>query len=342
MAGDTPLDRLKADLKNNHPGRFYVFHGTEAYLRSHYLNSLHKLLVEDFAETFNYHRFTQENISLQAVHDSLEAIPMMSPTSMIQIDDVNFFQLGEDGNDYAKFFGDIPDYCTVVLVYDSVEFKIDKRRKALAEAFEQALIVEFSQPSERELVAWIGRHFKKYEKQITVRDAQYLIHRTGGDMTTLLSEIQKLGAYVQGPVVSQADIDLLVEPVLEAATFTLTDAIASERYEAALQCLHTLLQMQEEPLMILGSVGSQMRRILTAKRLLTNGKGQQELMKLCGINGYPAQKAMEYARRLPEAFCARAVELCLEADLQMKTSFDEPERILEFLILKLAGEARHA
>lgn len=341
MAGDTPLDRLKADLKSKKPGSFYVFHGTEAYLRSYYLNSLHKLLVEDFAETFNYHRFTAENLSLQAVHDSMEAIPMMSATSMVQIDDVNFFTLGEDANDYAKFFSDIPPYCTVVLVYDTVEFKIDKRRKQLAEAFEKALVVEFSQPTERELVAWIARHFKKHEKQITVRDAQYLIHRTGGDMTTLLSEIDKLGAFVQGTVVSQADIDLLVEPVLEAATYTLTDAIASERYDAALQCLNTLLQMQEEPLMILGSVGSQMRRILTAKRLLTNGKGQPELMKLCGINSYPAQKAVEYARRLPESFCAKAVELCLEADRQLKTSFDEPERILELLVLKLAGASKH-
>lgn len=341
MAGDSPLERLKADLKYKKPGNFYVFYGTEAYLRSYYLNSLHRLLVEDFVETFNYHRFSGETISLQAVHDSIEAIPMMSDTSMVQIDDVNFFALGEDGNDYAKFFANIPPYCTVVLVYDTVEFKIDKRRKLLAEAFEKALIVEFSQPTERELTAWIGRHFKKHNKQITVRDAQYLIHRTGGDMTTLLSEIEKLGAFVQGPVVSQADIDLLVEPVLEAATYTLTDAIASERYDAALQCLNTLLQMQEEPLMILGTVGSQMRRILTAKRLLTNGKGQQELMKLCGINSYPAQKAMDFARRLPESFCEKAVELCLEADRQMKTSFDEPKRIMELLVLKLAGASKH-
>ena len=64
-------------------------------------------------------------------------------------------------------------------------------------------------------------------------------------------------------------------------------------------------------------------------------------MKLCGISSYPAQKAVEFARRLPESFCARAVELCLEADQQIKTSFDEPERILELLILKLAGESRN-
>ena len=117
--------------------------------------------------------------------------------------------------------------------------------------------------------------------------------------------------------------------------------IAAGRYETALQTLRTLLQKQEEPVKILGGMGSQFRRLLAAKRLLDGGKRQQDLMKLCGINGYPAQKAMETAKRLSERFCARAVELCLEADEKLKTSYDTPERVLELLVLELAGESRN-
>ena len=40
-------------------------------------------------------------------------------------------------------------------------------------------------------------------------------------------------------------------------------------------------------------------------------------------------------------FCAKAAELILETDRQMKTSYDEPERLLEVLIMRLAQEARH-
>ncbi|MBR6376142.1 MAG: DNA polymerase III subunit delta [Oscillospiraceae bacterium] len=339
---DNNLDRLKSDLKLNTPARLYVFHGEEAYLRSYYLEALRKLCVEDFAEAFNYHRFNAATISLQGVLDSIEALPMMAQRSMVQIDDVNLFALGEDGADYAKFLSNIPDYCTVVLVYETVEFKIDRRKKALAEALDRAVVVEFTQPTERELISWVGRHFKKQGKRITVEDAQYLIHRTGGAMTSLLGEIEKLGAYVEEDTVTRAHIDLLVEPVLEAEIWTLTDAVAAGRYETALQTLRTLLQKQEEPLKILGALGSQFRRTLAAKRLLAAGKRQQDLMKLCGISGFPAQKTMDNARRLPEAFCYRAVELCLEADQQMKSSYDDPERVLEFLVLELAGESRNA
>ena len=40
-------------------------------------------------------------------------------------------------------------------------------------------------------------------------------------------------------------------------------------------------------------------------------------------------------------FYATASELILESDRQMKTSFDDSERILEVLILRLAQEVSH-
>ncbi len=336
------LDRLKTDLKSRQPGSFYIFHGPEAYLRDHYLESLRNLLVEDFAEAFNYHRFSPETISLQAVADSVNAIPMMSPTSMVRIDDVNFFAIGEDAADYAAIFSNLPSYCTVVLVYDTVEYKPDRRKKTIAEALELAREVCFQQPSERELISWIARHFKKLGKQITVDDAVFLIRRTGGDLTTLSAEIEKLGAYETEPAVSRRSIELLVEPVLEAAVFDLSDAIAAGRYETALQILHILLRRQEEPVVILATIGSQLRRIVEANRLRAAGKGKNDLMKLCSVSSYPAQKAMEFSRRLPAEFPEKAVELCLEADRRMKTSFDDPKRVLELLVLQLAEEAAHA
>lgn len=336
------LDRLKTDLKSRQPGSFYIFHGPEAYLRDHYLESLRNLLVEDFAEAFNYHRFSPETISLQAVADSVNAIPMMSPTSMVRIDDVNFFAIGEDAADYAAIFSNLPSYCTVVLVYDTVEYKPDRRKKTIAEALDLAREVCFQQPSERELISWIARHFKKLGKQITVDDAVFLIRRTGGDMTTLSAEIEKLGAYETEPAVSRRSIELLVEPVLEAAVFDLSDAVAAGRYETALQILHILLRRQEEPVVILATIGSQLRRIVEANRLRAAGKGKNDLMKLCSVSSYPAQKAMEFSRRLPVEFPEKAVELCLEADRRMKTSFDDPKRVLELLVLQLAEEAAHA
>ena len=123
--------------------------------------------------------------------------------------------------------------------------------------------------------------------------------------------------------------------------FQMTDLLSAGHYGEALQKLQTLLKMQQEPLAILGAVGSHFRRIGTARVLLDRGKNAYDLQKLCGIPDYPARKIMEAARGFSPAFCKRASELVLETDYQMKTSFDDSTRLLEMLLMNLAQEARN-
>ena len=342
-ADNRGFEQLKQDIKLKKPANFYIFYGEEAYLRAHWLDRLHKLLVEPFAEAFNYHRLTSESFSVRALIDSVEAMPMMAERSLVQVDDSDFFKLPEDERSAAAaLLSDLPDTCTLVLVYETTAYKPDKRQKKLADAMGGAVLVEFKTPSERELAAWIARHFKSHGKQVSYPICQYLIQATGGDMSTLSSEIEKVAAFASGAEITRADVDAVVEPVLEAVVFTLSDAVAAGRYDKALQTLETLLQMQEEPIPILGAISGQMRRILTAKTLIKAGKGVKELMSLCGISSYPAQKTMDFARRLPDRFADRAVLLCLQTDAKLKTPYDEPERLLELLVFELAQEAQHA
>ena len=65
-------------------------------------------------------------------------------------------------------------------------------------------------------------------------------------------------------------------------------------------------------------------------------------MKLYAISSYPAQKAFGFARRLPDRFFETALPLCAETDYRLKTSYDDPDALLELLILRLAQEASHA
>ena len=129
--------------------------------------------------------------------------------------------------------------------------------------------------------------------------------------------------------------------MLDAVVFELTDAIAAGRYDRALKTLQTLLQMQQEPIPILGAIGSQLRRASAAQLLAANGRGPDALMRLYGLSSYPAQKSFDFARRVPERFFDAALSLCAETDWQMKTSYDAPEALLELLVLRLAQEAKH-
>ena len=258
------------------------------------------------------------------------------------MDDVDFFKQAEGAREqYRTIFADLPEYCCLVLYYDTAEWKPNGTMQKLNEVFQtKCERVEFGKQSERDLVAWIQRHFKAHEKWADDRLCQYLIFLTDGTMTTLAGEIEKVASYAKGQEITKGDMDAVVIPALSAQTFDISNAITDGNYDAALRKLQDLYAMQTEPILILGAIGSQLRRLLYAKTVMNAGQGQQALMELTGMKSYPAGLTMNAARRVGDGFCRRAVELCLQADRDMKASRDDPERVLEVLLAALAQEAR--
>ena len=310
----------------------------------HYLEQIKKQLLDELTESFNYHRLNNETFDLQAFADAVENLPMMADATFVQVDDVDPFKMNEgDRTKMAEILWDIPDYCTVVFTFETLPWKPDKRLKKLWEAIDgSGEIVEFARQDQKDLIAWVTRHFAAHKKQISSDLCAYLIDITGGTMTALSGEIDKICAYSGADPIKKTDIDAVTEPVLDAVVFQMTELLSSGRYGDALLKLQQLLKMQEEPIKILGAVGGHFRRISTARTLLDHGKTASDLQKLCApMPDFAARKTMDAARRFKPEFCRKSAELILETDYRMKTSFDDNERLLELLILQLSQEALH-
>ena len=337
------FSRLKTAIKERRLERLYFFHGEEMFLLRHYLAQMSRKTIDELTWDFNFHRFTQETFTVQDFSDAVEALPMMAEHTFVQVDEIDIFKLNEaEREKMVSIFSDVPDYCTVVFTYEIVEWKPDKRQKKLWEAVSKhGTIVEFARQSQRDLIAWITRHFMSYGKRISSELCVYLIDITGGTMTALQGEIKKIAAYSGSDTIVKADIDAVTEPVLDAVVFQMTDLLSMGKYGDAMLKLHTLFKMQEEPIVILGAVGGHFRRISTARTLMDCGKNADDLMRLTGLKDYPARKTMGTAKNFSARFCRRAAELILETDYKMKTSFDDPERLLELLVLQLSQEARN-
>lgn len=341
------FDQLKQEMKSEQYGRLYLFYGEEHYLRDHYLQMLRDKLLTGPAQEFNYHRFTPENMDMQSLADAVDALPMMAQCSLVQVDDYDLGKISEsDREKLISVLSDIPDYCTIVFVFDTVPFKVDGRQKKLKEVIDTGLAVEFACQGQRELNAWIRRRFRSHDKEIDDRLCEHLTFLTGGTMTALAAEIEKIAAFASGSVITAQDIATVVIPVLDAEVFDLTGAVADGDYEKALVKLRTLIQMQEEPIPLLAAIGNQMRRLLYARTAMNAGKGEAgvaELLKASmgrAPHAFVLQKTMTTARRLSDRFCARAVELCMEADIKLKSYSGDDQRVLELLLLNLAQEVR--
>lgn len=337
------LQVLKAAIRSKQLDNLYIFHGEEVFLLHHYLGQLHKVILDELTESFNYHRFNQENFDLRAFANAVENLPMMAERTLVQVEDIDLFKLPEDSRSkIIDILSDIPEYCTLVFVYETVEFKPDKRLKKLWEAVSQAQIVEFAKQSQRDLISWMTRHFAARNKYISPELCLYLLELTDGTMTSLKGEIEKIAAFSGADAICRSDIDAVTEPVLDAVVFRMTDMLGTREYAQAMDSLQKLLKMQQEPIAILGAVGGYLRRLGTARTLYDQGSNAGELVKLYGISDFAARKTMTAARKFSSSFFRKAMDLVLETDRKMKTSYDDPHRLLEMLILQLAQEARHA
>ena len=276
------LQQLKLDIRNKQCQRLYFFHGEETFLLHHYLEQLKKLLLDELTESFNFHKLNNETFDIQSFADSVENLPMMAENTFVWVDEIDIFKMNEtDREKMVEILSDIPDYCTVVFTYITTAWKPDKRLKKLWDAVDKhGCIVEFAKQEPRDLIPWVARHFASRKKRISNDLCAYLIDITGGTMTALSGEIAKIAAYSGADDIRKSDIDAVTEPVLDTVVFQMTDFLSQSEYGPALLKLQQLLKMQQEPLSILGAIGSHFRRLAAARILMDNGKGSAELMRL--------------------------------------------------------------
>ena len=234
------IQLLKKDIKEKNLQRFYIFYGEETFLLQHYFMQIKKQLIDELTESFNFHKFTVENFSVQAFANAVDNLPMMTEATLVWVDEIDLFRMGEDDRErMIAVFRDIPDYCTVIFTYNTTPWNPDKRlQKLMAAINDTATIVNFEKQEQRDLVAWIARHFAAEGKRISNYLCVYLIELTGGTMTALAGEISKICAYSESDEIVQADIDAVVEPVLDAVAFQITNFLSQGRKQKSFLVHH--------------------------------------------------------------------------------------------------------
>ena len=170
---DESFQKLKADLSAGTVGNAYIFYGEESYLREYYLGELRKKLVPAGFEEFNYHALEGKDTTVQALGEMAEAMPMLSERTLLTVTDMDLFKLPEEQRErLMALLEDIPPYCCIVFVYDTIEYKPNRTMKKLCAALGKYVqAVEFRPQDSSDLVPWIMRRFRARDKDIARQTA---------------------------------------------------------------------------------------------------------------------------------------------------------------------------
>ena len=324
-------------LKQQGPGRLYLLWGPEDYLREQYLGQLKAACLPEGEDSFSYKRMDGPELDYSDLQNAVDALPFRTERSFVEIRDADMNKL-EEPEKLVKILSDIPDYCTVAFVQNA-QFEPDGRLKLIKVLRSEGTELKFTQASQGMLIDWIIRRFAAAGKSIELDAAQRLIFISGDLMSRLIPEIEKVAAYARGDKVTKADVEAVANHIPEAVIFDMTDCISQKKYNIALSILAELLaDKNNQPIPMLAMLGVQMRKLYAARLAIDKQLGAKYVMEVCSIKQeFIANRLMSSARGFTMPQLKRAVELCAQADYQMKRSSSDDRELLKETVLRIAA-----
>lgn len=331
-------EALRALIKSGELSGCFLFCGPEHYLIERYREMIRSQLFGAADDPFNFRRIDGRSFSVGDLREAIDSYPSFAEHTLVEVTDCDIFSLPEaDASEFIKVIASVPEYCCLLFVYEAIEFKQDKRKKALCEAVKKSIrTITFPIQGQRDLIDWIVRHFRSEKKEITRDDAEYLLFVCGSSMENLGNEIGKIAVYSDEKTVTRSDIDAVVIPVLDAQVFRMTEALLSGNTEKAVELLGTLFRMNTEPIMINAALGAQLRKLYAAKLVRKNGGGVPELKEIYGTDSdYAPRQNLRLAQGFSEDQCKAMIALSAETDYRMKSSGEDPTELIRTLFLRL-------
>ena len=322
--------------------RLYFLWGAEDYLREDFLSKLKAKCLPEGEDSFSFRRMNGPELDPKQLREAVDAMPFLTERTFVELRDVDLNKLAE-ADKIQEILTDIPECCTVAFV-QSTGFEPDGRLKLIKAIRELAMEICFTAQPQESLIKWISRRFDALGKRIDLDAARHLIFVSGDLMSGLIPEIEKVAAYAKGDKVTLTDIDTVAHHIPEADVFQMTDYIAQKKTGAALSVLSELLgDKNNEPIVLLAMLGTQMRRLYAARLALDRDLGSRYVAECCSIKyDFILNQLMRSARGYTTAQTKHAVELCADADYQIKSSGRSDREILVETLLRIAAGETHA
>lgn len=315
------------DIKKNEFQNVYLLYGEETYLKLQYRDKLKQALNME-EDAMNYAHYEGKGISEVEVIDLAETMPFFSEHRLIVLEDTGFFKNAVDK--LPEYMKSLPEYLVMIFV----ESEVDKRNKMFKAVQKSGRVAEFSTQKEDTLLTWVARLLGNVNKRITKADAQYLLSRTGMNMSNIAGEVEKLICYtLERGIVTRADIDTICTEQIENRVFEMIRAVTEQNQAKALDLYYDLLSLKEPPMRILFLLARQYNQLLQVKELLEHGNGHQEIAGKMKLQSFIVKNYVNYASRYTKKELMRMVSACTETEEAVKTGRMTDVLSVELLIV---------
>lgn len=317
----------------------YLFSGEEEYVKESALQTLRSKVLPEGLETMN--ETVLNDPPAEALIEAAETLPFMSDHRLVVVKDLSLLMNGKASKDaeseaerLVKWLED-PPQDSITVFY--LRGEGDGRKKLFTTIAKKHAAVKFDLLEDKDIAKKINSELKSDKKKIEPAAVAELTFLAGRSLSRLLSEVEKLRAYVQDrPVITAEDVRAVVTPSLESSVFRLVDAVIDRDLQTAGQLLTLLMEQGESTLGILAMLTRQVRFMAHMRAMKDAGQPLAVIEKSLGMNHYGAQRTERQIRRFSARTLMQAYETCVEADYSVKSGQSRDRAALDRVIFLLA------
>lgn len=292
-------------------------------------------------DDFNYIKFNLYETNFNQIIEEAMTMPFFSDKKVILVQNTFIFTGEKVSKDHTidahaviefieKYNGDS------LVIFQVFASKLDERKKMVKTLKKHAKIKKVEQMSEVEMKQWIQSYLNQNFKDIKQDALDQFLTLTGIHYQLINQELDKLLLYIgDKPTINLEDVKTIVNRSLEQNVFLLTEYIQNGQKQKAVTLMRDLIQLKEEPIKLLALITSNYRLYYQSLILNQKGYSEQQIAKTVGAHPYRVKLALRHARKYTLESLLEKMNVCVETDYQLKSSYMDKVLILELFILKL-------
>ena len=182
----------------------------------------------------------------------------------------------------------------------------------------------------------VRKWVSQYDLGISDEAIRLLQAHTGNALRSLAAEIDKLRLNLQNRRrIEENDVEQVVGNSKQFTVFELCDAVGAKNLNRSLNILSNMLQNGEQPTALLNMLSRHFFILAKLRELKVKNAGQEQIAKKLKIHPFFLQNFSRQAGLYNKDQLKSAFSHLLEADQNLKTSYQKPRLVLETLLFKL-------
>lgn len=325
-------------IKSGELDRITLITGDEVYLIDNLIKYIGETFLMPSYLDFNYSVYDQVT-DMDTIVGTANTLPFFDDKRIVLFQNSGVLKSVKEEQEekLLSLLKSIPEHLYIIFA----ESDIDKRKKTYKFLSKNSQIVNVDKLSRQELVKWIAKRFKTYDKDISLHIVNYLI-----EMINYLEESSGKNLYdVDNTIkmlcgldseITEQVINQYIEVPIEQNIFKMMDAISTKEITTAIQILNQLVNNGEAEIKIFFLINQQFRNILKTKLLLSEGHSSSTIASKLEIHPFVAKKAGQFASQFTVKQLKSIISMLEDVDTSMKSSGTAPMLLIEKAIFDIA------